>query len=325
MSTGKLVLHRFSTGLLPPRDRHEAFVNRDWPNLGPVYRSAPTEPFDTASESLGLGAIGVQYGFVTGARWTRDEEVMRSYDPDAMTAAVTLAGGSHGIMGERSFRTRPGSVHLVDLSAPADFIAMASRVMIVVVPRGVAEDTGLDVRALHGTVLESGTSAMLAPHLIGLREAALELAADDAPRLGRTILDLIALAVAASGRETGQPIEMRQRTTMMMARHEIEQALGSPALSVQNLCRRLQISRTTLHRLFEEEGGVSAYIRGRRLEAARLMLADPDNAEAIYYIAERLGFSDAAHLSRLFRERFGLSPRDYRVMSLEAQGYSRKG
>jgi AraC-like DNA-binding protein len=325
MESAQLVLHPYSTSHLPPEQRHDAFVNRDWPNLGPVFRSVPTEPFDTASESLGLGMVGVQYGFVTGARWTRDSHVMRSYDPDAMTVAITLAGGSRGIMGERSFLTRRGSVHLVDLSAQADYLAEASRVILVVMPRNVAEKSGLNVRSLHGVVLESDTSAMLAPHLLNLRKAVPELSARDAPAVERTILDLIGLAVSASGREADPPPEMRQRTTLLTARHEIEQGLGSPALSVASLCRRLQVSRTTLHRLFEREGGVTAYIRERRLEAARRLLADSANAEPIYAIAERLGFSDAPHLSRLFRERFGVSPRDFRVMSIEAGEYSSTG
>ena len=36
-------------------------------------------------------------------------------------------------------------------------------------------------------------------------------------------------------------------------------------------------------------------------------------------IAERLGFSDAAHLSRLFRSRFGLSPSDCRAEARRAR------
>ena len=55
---------------------------------------------------------------------------------------------------------------------------------------------------------------------------------------------------------------------------------------------------------------MQAYIRGRRLEAVRLALADPAAREPIYTLAERFGFSDAAHLSRLFRARYGLTPSD---------------
>ncbi|WP_163117306.1 helix-turn-helix transcriptional regulator, partial [Acinetobacter baumannii] len=90
---------------------------------------------------------------------------------------------------------------------------------------------------------------------------------------------------------------------MLRARKEVQAHLGSPTLTVANLCRKLGVSRSTLHRLFEAGGGVQAHIRDMRLEAARQALLNPDNVERIGDIAERLGFSDAAHLSRLFRAR----------------------
>ena len=103
---------------------------------------------------------------------------------------------------------------------------------------------------------------------------------------------------------------------MMRARKEVQAHLGSPALTVANLCRKLGVSRSTLHRLFEEGGGVQAYIRDMRLEAARQALLNPENPERIGDLAERLGFSDAAHLSRLFKARFGETPSDCRARSL---------
>ncbi len=49
-----------------------------------------------------------------------------------------------------------------------------------------------------------------------------------------------------------------------------------------------------------------------RLSRARAALSDIDRAEAIGAIAHRLGFSDAPHLSRAFRQRYGMTPSEYR-------------
>jgi AraC-like DNA-binding protein len=309
------MLHHYSTSHLPPADRHEAWTNRDWPSLAPAFRTRPHEPFDARSTSVRLGEVSIHYSRITGQRWTRDAAMMRSFDPDALTVAITLAGEARGEMGDIAFRTGPGSVHFGDLSMPSDHVSTGSRTLLIGVPRNVAEQHGLDVRALHGTVLDSGPAALIAPYLLGLRRAAPGIAVEDGPRLGKVVLDLLAIA-AASARRDAQPDMAGRRTVLSLAaRREIEALLGSPALTVAALCRRLGVSRSTLHRLFEAEGGVQAYIRERRLEAARFLLDDPRIVEPIYAIAERLGFSDAAHLSRLFRDRYGLSPSEYRARS----------
>jgi AraC-like DNA-binding protein len=311
-SHGGLGLHRFSTSDIPAQDRHEAWVNRDWPSLAPVFRTEPLEPFAVASESLRLGQIFVHYTTITAQRWVRDRDVLRSWAPDALTVVLTLEGEAHGMFGKRAFRTGPGSVQLYDLGQQSSHVSSASRTILVIIPRVVATARGLDVAALHGLVLHAGAAAMLAPNLLSLREAAPALSDEEGALLGGTFLDLLVLALASAGRP-GQVAVTGRSASALIARRTIEQRLGSPALTIANLCRELGISRTTLHRLFETDGGVQAYIRGRRLEAVRLALGDPAGVEPIYALAERFGFSDAAHLSRLFRTRYGFTPSDQRA------------
>ena len=317
MEPGKLALHHYSTSDLPRKDRHEAWLQRDWPSMAPAFLTTPLEPFDVRSASLRLGDVSICFTRMTGQRWTRDASMMRSHDPDAMAVAITLAGKARGRMGEHDFRTSAGSVHFIDLSVPSDHESTGSNTVLIAVPRAAAAQRGIDVRALNGMVLRSGPAELLAPSLLGRRRAAPSLAAADGPTVGQVVLDLLAVAAAAVGREA-QPGAAGRRTALSFAaRREIESLLGSPALSVASLCRRLEVSRSTLHRLFEAEGGVQAHIRLRRLEAARQALAEPANREPIYAIAERFGFSDAAHLSRLFRERFGATPSEYRAHHAE--------
>lgn len=313
-SRSGLGLHRFSTSDVPAQDRHETWVNRDWPSLAPVYRTEPLEPFAVASESLRLGQIFVHYTTITAQRWIRDRDMLRSWGPDALTVVLTLEGEAHGTLGKRAFRTGPGSVQLCDLSQSSSHISSASRTILVIIPRAAATARGLDVAALHGIVLHSGAAAMLAPNLLSLREVAPTLTDEEGVLLGGTFLDLLVLALASVG-HPGQVAATGRSAASLIARRTIEQRLGSPALTIANLCRELAISRTTLHRLFENDGGVQAYIRGRRLEAVRVALGDPAGVEPIYALAERFGFSDAAHLSRLFRTRYGFTPSDHRAQA----------
>ena len=311
-SMARLELHHFSTNDVPARDRHAAWVNRDWPSLAPMYRTEPLEPFAVSSESVRLGEIIVHYTTITAQRWTRDLSTLRSWAPDALAVALTLEGDAHGTMGDRDFRTGPGCVQLCDLGQVSNHVSSASRTILVIIPRIVATARGLNVAALHGMVLRGGAAAMLAPHLLSLRTTVPALNVEEGATLGRTFLDLLVLAAAPAARPAGAA-QAGRAAAAYVARQLIERRLGSPTLTIGNLCRELAVSRSTLHRLFESEGGVQAYIRGRRLEAVRLAIADPASSEPIYALAERFAFSDAAHLSRLFRARFGLTPSDDRA------------
>ena len=78
------------------------------------------------------------------------------------------------------------------------------------------------------------------------------------------------------------------------------------------------MSKRYLHRLFEEDGStVSGWIRQLRLERCRRDLADPSRRdETVTSIGARWGLTNPAHLSRLFRDVFGVSPTEYRVEHL---------
>lgn len=97
--------------------------------------------------------------------------------------------------------------------------------------------------------------------------------------------------------------------------------LHDPALSVQNTSAALQLSVSSLYRIFESQGTtLSEWIWNQRLDRCRRDLADPLLAnQSVIQIAFRWGFSDASHLSRSFRRAFGLSPRDFRARALARQ------
>ena len=78
------------------------------------------------------------------------------------------------------------------------------------------------------------------------------------------------------------------------------------------LCRELGMSRSTLYRLLELEGGVAHYIRRLRLSVCLAQLSNPSNTKPIAMIAEELGLTDPSSFSRAFRRQFGISPSDVR-------------
>lgn len=311
----RIEVQRFATAELAPEDRFDAWVSRASAQVAPAFEMAPLEEFSAVTETFQLGEVLIQHVELSAMRWRRDRAMLRSWAADSLVVALRHRGAGHGVMGDKSFRTGPGSILLCDLAQTSMHDTTLSRATILLVPRPVATKRGLDVAALHGTVLTSAISAMLAPNVLAARDAAPHLNVEEGAVVGQAILDLLVLAVQSDSNAAMQTL--RHGSLAWAVRQEVERQLGSHLLTVGNLSRRLHVSRSTLHRLFEPEGGLGAYIRGRRLEAARRALLDPAGNETLGTLAERFGFSDGAHLSRLFRAKFDITPSDLRARARE--------
>ena len=307
-SSPRLRLRHFTA--TPGATSHSAWVERPWPSIGTLYRTTPHEPFAASAVALLLGDLIVHRADFTAQRWVRDAGLIAANDPGGLNVAMTLAGRAAGVMGERPFRTGPGSVHFIDLSQPSRHDSSASRTILLAVSRPIATKSGLDVAALHGVVVRSAAGAALIAYLDRLFQTADAYCEDDIPLLARAILDLLVLTVRTAEPESAQAV--RRAAAAQAARALIDAHLESANLSIARLCRDLNLSRTSLHRLFDDDGGVQAYIRNRRLEAVHQALTQAGSDDPLHVLADRYGFSDAAHLSRSFRARYGVAPSAYR-------------
>jgi len=96
--------------------------------------------------------------------------------------------------------------------------------------------------------------------------------------------------------------------------HYIDRNLADPDLGVASIARAFGFSSRTVHKLFEGEAQtIARAIWDRRLDRCREEMIDPSlAARSITEIAHLWGFSDSQHFSRAFKQRFGVTPRDYR-------------
>jgi len=86
------------------------------------------------------------------------------------------------------------------------------------------------------------------------------------------------------------------------------------SLSLKELAQQFGISQRSFTRRFKAANGVNAtkYWQQLKVEAAKELLASSNLS--IQEIAFQLGFQDQGHLSRLFKQRLNLTPKDYRAM-----------
>jgi AraC-like DNA-binding protein len=118
---------------------------------------------------------------------------------------------------------------------------------------------------------------------------------DDASagRVSRTILDLISSAYSVA-----------------------PQARADRELTPTQIAEACRMTTRYLHHLFSEENEtVSRYIQRRRLEACARALACPaQRGRTVTSIAFDFGFNSPTHFGRVFRSRYGVTPREYRRM-----------
>ncbi|MFI9275718.1 helix-turn-helix domain-containing protein [Kitasatospora sp. NPDC052896] len=96
------------------------------------------------------------------------------------------------------------------------------------------------------------------------------------------------------------------------AKDMADRLLTDPELSPALLARRLNVSVRTLHRAFATtRESVSAYIRRRRLEEARLALTTMPGRPSISELAAHWQFTDSSHFTRAFKRHYGQTPTDY--------------
>lgn len=305
---------RFSTADLPEKDRHDAWRSRSPSTAGRLYETRPYEPFDMTTDLVTLGPLKIHFSTITGQHFERTRAMAAADGVDDLVVNVRFRGGALGDMNGTALEAPDGSIVLTDMAQPQGHVSDASSTAYFHVPRSLAEQFLPSVRSLHGLMIAPDTATLLREHLLQVWRGADRLPVEQGDRLAGTVLDLLAVAIA-QGKGGKAASDAVAGAALMRARAEIEARLGSATLSVANLCRTLGMSRSALYRLFAAEGGVHAYIMRRRLERVAATLSDPSAHDRIADIAERWGFCDAAYLGRLFRERFGMTPSDYRAFS----------
>ncbi|WP_421828769.1 two-component regulator propeller domain-containing protein [Larkinella sp.] len=95
-------------------------------------------------------------------------------------------------------------------------------------------------------------------------------------------------------------------------RSAVEEQLDRTDLSIEEICQRMRMSRSTLHLKLVALTGLSTtrYIRALRLNKAKELLTSSElNIAEVGYA---VGFDDAKYFSRVFSEEFGVSPGQYR-------------
>ena len=166
---------------------------------------------------------------------------------------------------------------------------------------------------------QSGMGHLLAGTLGALAEALDTLDDEEIAPVELSLSEFIASSLV-SQRDDAGAFSNTQAATLRRVCQFVEEALSDPELSLAAVAAHERISERLVQRLFEGIGlTFTTYLRQRRLERCRADLANRQYGHlSISDICFRWGFNDAAHFSHAFRDRYRMSPRQFRQQANEA-------
>ena len=166
----------------------------------------------------------------------------------------------------------------------------------------------------------TGLVRMFAGTLAAVADAFDTLADDDLSPMESSLAECIVSALSAQRDPLVEPLSKTQAATMQRVRLHIESLLSDPTLSLAAVAAHERVSERLVQKLFEGSGETfTSHLRRRRLERSRADLANRQYGHlSISDICFRWGFNDAAHFSHAFRDRYQMSPRQYRQEANDA-------
>lgn len=312
-------LETFSTAGLEPRRKIEFWNDAACASFTPIV-SDPVDPRNFCGRltrtKLGDIRLGEVYSDAQVVRHLR-AHVARTKAP-MFFLHMQLEGASVNRQDGREAQLEPGDFTLCDTTRPYEMqFAGANRMFVVGLPdtllrRHLSSPESVVAIPMSGN---SGLSGLLSHFLRDFWTRCREdIDPVIVPRITRAILDLTASAY------TALPEAQSDRSSVVTSHrvrivNYIESHLGDPDLTPMKIAEVCKMTPRYLHHLFSEGSEtVARYILRRRLEECARALTVPSlHSRTVTSIAFDYGFNSPTHFGRVFRARYGVTPREFRL------------
>jgi AraC-like DNA-binding protein len=304
---------RFSTRELPDRMRipmwREEFGRRV---VRVDIEPSSDVPFHAEATLQAVRGLRTLAWLGTAMRFERSRANIVDGD-DSIGIVVCSPGRSQLSQRGREIELRAGDAVSIAHSEPAIVSYVEGLQFGLSVPRDALTPRVTDVDSLIMRPISRRTEALRL--LMSYLKSALKEDALAAPKLCDAVVthihDLVALAISDCA-----PLGESSASAVVAARHSAALAhiaahFQDPELSLETVARCQGISSRYLQQLMTSSGtSFTEHVNELRLQRAFALLIElHESAQRISDIALEVGFSDISHFNRLFRARFGVSPR----------------
>jgi AraC-like DNA-binding protein len=231
---------------------------------------------------------------------------------------IQLQGCSRYMQDGRVAELQAGDFTLMDSTRPYQLTFWEANKVLVfgiaqpVLRRHIASPESFIAVRMSG---ERGLNKMLMDFAVGLWGLCNDSSIDSAAsNLVNALLSLTAVTYA--GVAGAEPLGSAHLDALRLRIiHYIEKHLDDSDLSPRSIAAMLAKSPRYIHAVFTRgDETVSRYIQRRRLEeCARMLASASQRSRSISAIAFDYGFSSCTNLGKVFRERYGMTPTEYRL------------
>ncbi|OQK15564.1 hypothetical protein AU255_15165 [Methyloprofundus sedimenti] len=297
------------------RDRLHEFINREYAKVeitppainDNLFNEVTIYPWkDLRLSSVRSNAIGLK----------RKAHEPNLYSQDAYFLVVLVSGDYRLQQNGKEVFLQPGDMSIYDATLAHQISCSKSfEKLIISIPRAILRDRFSGVE--HCTAIRipgnSGTGAIATNFIRSTLNQTNQLSISEFSALSDSSLDLLTLTLATIRPEKFN-LSNSHSLTLKRVKVYIEANLSNSDINPTIVANDIGLSSRYINTFFKkEETSLMRYIWRRRLENCRNDLLDPTNiGDRISDIAFRWGFNDLSHFSRVFKQQYDLSPKDYR-------------
>lgn len=313
ITTSRLL--RFTTENISPEARVQLWEGHNARALIPLdIRTLDEQPMRSRQMNLQLPSIRMADVTGTSQIVERSEAFIREHPTGVIAIFFALEGEAFFFHRSGHLTLQPGQAVLYDADLPfTRGFSRGLREVVLTIPR----ERYREIVGAHGptlpTVLDfsagGGTHEQALARL--LRSTLMQVSGPE-PTLAptRTEGDVLALLRLVLGRRDDEA------GFLVSAKQYIDRHLTSQELTSGRVAAAVGLSERQLSRHFAGDGtSIGRYVQGQRVDLAREVLRDPERQGlSIAEVAARCGFASQSHFGRVFRERVGMTPLQWRKL-----------
>lgn len=303
----------WSTNRVLACDRPQAWSNITTRYFGRLRVSSLDDgPLDASLDAFDVGSLRM-YRIDAPAHHVERDAACGELPSDDFYKLVLQVSG-RGIVEQQQRRVvlQPGHWILYDPRAPYSITNPERCTLLVTqVPRALL--AGLRLPGPHAGEMGSdnvaGLHGVFGSYLRALSEQLPGLPDGVGQAVSESVMGLLGSTLAETLRRIGEPVPLPSLLKMRV-RQYVQAHLSDPELSIQRIADALRCSKRYLHRVFEDDAvSLEREIWNTRLERCHSALTHEAHANrSAAEIGFAWGFRSSAHLSRLFKQRYGLTP-----------------